>query len=109
MPTQTEHGNVAQSPRKLGGLQPGLLGGNFDAPPVASTDIPAQLATQAAQIHELRAEVERLRAERDRLAERQRQVAELLKSANPDKIVHDLRNLLNEVQLYKMLADVQGT
>ena len=83
-------------------VQPGLLG-SFDGP----TDIPAQLATQAAEIHELRAEAERLRAERDRLADRHRQVAELLRSANPDKILHDLRNVLNELQLYKMLAETQ--
>ena len=83
-------------------VQPGLLG-TFDAP----VDIPGQLASQAAHIHELRAEAERLRAERDRLADRQRQIAELLKSANPDKIRHDLRNVLNELQLYKMLAETQ--
>jgi hypothetical protein len=81
-------------------IHPGLQG-TFDAP----VDIPAQLAKQAAEVHELRAEVERLRAERDRLLDRQRQVAELLRSANPEKIVHDLRNVLNELQLYKMLAE----
>jgi hypothetical protein len=109
MRVQTESGKVGESSLDPRSVQPGLLGGNFDAPQAASTDIPAQLAMQAAQIHELRAEVEHLRGERDRLADRQRQIAELLKSTNPDKIVHDLRNLLNEVQLYKMLADVQGT
>ena len=83
-------------------VQPGLLG-TFD-PPV---DIPAQLASQAAQLHELRAETECLRAERDRLADRQRQIAELLRSANPEKIMHDLRNVLNELQLYKMLVETQ--
>jgi hypothetical protein len=81
-------------------VQPGLLGA-FDP----SSDIPAQLARQLAQIHELRAETDRLRAERDRLADRQRQIAELLKCSNPDKVVHDLRNLLNELQLYKMLIE----
>lgn len=81
-------------------LEPGRLG-IYDAP----VDVPAQLATQLAQLAELRAEAECLRAERDRLLERQRQVADLLRSANPDKIVHDLRNVLNELQLYKMLAD----
>lgn len=83
-------------------VQPGLSG-TFDQ----AVDIPAQLATHVAQIHELRAEIERVRAERDRLADRQRQIAELLKCANVDKVVHDLRNLLNEVQLYKMLLDTQ--
>jgi hypothetical protein len=82
------------------GVQPGLRG-TFDAP----SDIPAQLAAQAAQLHELRAEAERLRAERDRLLDRQRQVAELLRCTNAEKIVHDLRNVLNELQLYKMLAE----
>jgi hypothetical protein len=109
MAIQTQSRNVAESAVDLGEVQAGLLGGNFDAPGVASPDIPAQLAAQGAQLHVLRAEVERLRAERDRLADRQREIAQLLKSANPDKIVHDLRNLLNEVQLYKMLADVQGS
>ena len=83
-------------------LKPGLLG-TFDR----AVDIPAQLASHAAEIHELRAEVERIRAERDRLADRQRQIAELLKSASADKVVHDLRNVLNELQLYKMLVDTQ--
>ena len=83
-----------------GSLEPGGLG-LCDAP----MDMPAHLATQLAQINELRAEAERLRSERDRLLERQRQVAELLRSANPDKIVHDLRNVLNELQLYKLLAE----
>jgi len=83
-------------------VQPGLLG-TFDTP----ADIPAQLASQAAQLHELRAEAERLRADRDRLADRQRQIAELLRSTNGDKILHDLRNVLNELQLYKMLVETQ--
>ena len=86
-----------------GSIDPGRLG-IYDAP----VDVPAHLASQLAKIHELRAEAECLRAERDRLLERQRQVAELLRSPNPDKIVHDLRNVLNELQLYKMLADTQG-
>jgi hypothetical protein len=73
-------------------IQPGLLG-TFD------------LVTQ--QHRELREQFELLRAERDKLLERQRQMAELLKSPNPDKIVHDLRNLLNELQLYKLLVETQ--
>jgi signal transduction histidine kinase len=85
-----------------GAVQAGLLG-TFDHPP--APDIPARLATQAAELHEVRAELERLRAERDRLLRQQGQIAELLRSQNPDKLVHDLRNLLNEVQLYKMLAE----
>ena len=86
-----------------GSIDPGRLG-LYDAP----VDVPAHLAAQLAKVQELRAEADCLRAERDRLLERQRQVAELLRTANPDKIVHDLRNVLNELQLYKMLADTQG-
>jgi hypothetical protein len=73
-------------------IQPGLLG-TFD------------LVTQ--QHRELREQFEQVRAERDTLLERQRQMAELMKSPNPDKIVHDLRNLLNELQLYKLLVETQ--
>ena len=83
-------------------LQPGTLG-IYDAP----VDVPARLAQQAAQLRELRAEADQLRADRDRLAAQQRQIAELLKSSNSDKLIHDLRNVLNELQLYKMLADTQ--
>jgi chromosome segregation ATPase len=85
-------------------VQPGLVGA-FSG---GATDVPAQIAAQAASLHELRAELNQLRAERDRLADRQQQIAELLKSVNPEKIVHDLRNLLNELTLYKALVDVQS-
>jgi small-conductance mechanosensitive channel len=85
-------------------VQPGLAGAFRGG----GTDVPAQIAAQAASLHELRAELNQLRAERDRLSDRQRQIAELLKSTNPEKIVHDLRNVLNELTLYKALVDVQG-
>ena len=85
-------------------VQPGLAGA-FSG---GGTDVPAQIAAQAATLHELRSELNQLRAERDRLSDRQHQIAELLKSANPEKIVHDLRNVLNELTLYKALVDVQS-
>ena len=99
------HPRDSDSAADLSGTLPGALEtgrlGLCDRP----VDVPAHLAAQAAQLNELRGEAERLRAERDRLLERQRQIAELLSSSSPDKIVHDLRNLLNELQLYKLLAD----
>jgi hypothetical protein len=70
-------------------------------------EIPVQLATQAAQLHELRGEADRLRAERDRLLEQQSRIAELLRCADPQTLVHDLRNLLNELNLYKALVETQ--
>jgi hypothetical protein len=102
MPTSQTSDRSASFDIATPGVQPGLRG-TFDSP----VDIPAQMATQAAQLHELRGEAERLRVERDRLLDRQRQIAELLNSASPEKIVHDLRNVLNELELYKTLADVQ--
>jgi hypothetical protein len=49
--------------------------------------------------------IEDLRAELARLRDREAQIAELLNTKSPDKILHDLRNLLNEVQLLRILAE----
>jgi hypothetical protein len=49
--------------------------------------------------------LEQLRAELTVLRERERQIAELLNARSSDKILHDLRNLLNEVQLLRILAE----
>jgi hypothetical protein len=46
-----------------------------------------------------------LRQELGTLRERQRQIAELLNCRSPEKLLHDLRNLLNEVQLLRILAE----
>ena len=58
-----------------------------------------------AQSPDLKAEIEQLRAERNQLAETQRRIMELLKTQSPEKIVHDLRNVLNERELLKALVD----
>ena len=89
---QTQSESTESSASSSSRVQPGLLG-TFD---------------HLAQQRELREQLEQLRAERDRLLERQRQIAELLHSQNPEKILHDLRNLLNELQLYKMLVETQA-
>jgi hypothetical protein len=102
--THAQANTVSPAAAISSGPQPGLAGA-FSG---GATDVPAQIATQAATLHELRVELHQLRAERDRLSDRQRQIAELLKSANAEKIVHDLRNVLNELTLYKALVDVQG-
>ena len=49
--------------------------------------------------------VDELRAEIEALRDRERQIAELLNAKSPDRILHDLRNLLNEVQLLRILAE----
>jgi hypothetical protein len=93
------------------GERPGLNGDaqNSDAPAEPHSDSPSagELTAQAAENQELRAEVERLRAERDRWLETQRRVMELLGTKSSQHIVHDLRNVLNERNLYKSLADLQ--
>ena len=49
-----------------------------------------------------------LRAELARLRDRETQIAELLSAQSPDRILHDLRNLLNEVQLLRILAEQEN-
>ena len=49
--------------------------------------------------------IEALRAELETLRDREQQIAELLNAKSPDRILHDLRNLLNEVQLLRILAE----
>jgi len=63
-----------------------------------------ELTFLSADNRDLRAEVERLRGERDRMQETQRRVMELLGTTAPERIVHDLRNVLNERELFKALA-----
>jgi hypothetical protein len=48
---------------------------------------------------------DQLRAELNTLRERERQIVELLNAKSSDRILHDLRNLLNEVQLLRILAE----
>ena len=76
-----------------------------DAPPPELMSPGAQIATTLAQNHELRAEVEQLRVERNRLLETQHRIMELIGAPSPDKLVHDLRNVLNERDLLKALVD----
>lgn len=71
----------------------------------SETSAGSQIAFVLAQNKELQAEVEQLRAERNRLADTQRRIMDLLSSRSPDKVVHDLRNVLNERDLLKALID----
>jgi hypothetical protein len=54
---------------------------------------------------EIEAENVRLKMEVDRIGERQREVMELLRCNSPERIVHDLRNLINELNLYRQLVE----
>jgi uncharacterized small protein (DUF1192 family) len=57
---------------------------------------------------ETESEVAKLRAEIERLRAKQAEVMELLGCKNPDKLVHDLRNILNEMQLLRLLAKMDA-
>jgi hypothetical protein len=51
------------------------------------------------------ADIGELRAQLERLRQREAQIMTLIGCKNPDKLMHDLRNVLNELQLLRMLAD----
>ena len=72
------------------------------------SDGPARAAFETAEIRDLRVELDRLRAERERLLDTQRRVMELLHTLSPEKILHDLRNVLNERELYRALAEIDS-
>jgi hypothetical protein len=67
--------------------------------------LPSQIALIVAENHELRAEVERLRTERARMCDIQNRLMEAVGCKSPDRLVHDVRNVLNERELYRALAD----
>jgi hypothetical protein len=66
----------------------------------------AHLTAARAQVQELTAELNRLRAERDRWQAQQAEILKLLAAKSPDRILHDLRNVLNERELFRTLADL---
>ena len=67
--------------------------------------MPSQIAAIVAENHELRAEVERLRAERAKMADIQARLMDAIGCKSPERLVHDVRNVLNERELYRALAD----
>ena len=64
------------------------------------------LMSALAENRELRAEMEQLRADRVRMLDRQKQIMELLGTSNPERLIHDLRNLLNERALLRALSEM---
>jgi hypothetical protein len=70
-----------------------------------SSHTPAHVAVIQAENHELRAEAEQLRADRSKMADILNRLMEVLGSKSPDRLVHDVRNVLNERELYRALAD----
>ena len=73
--------------------------------PVDTNSLHGHLASIIAENRELRAELEGLRAEKARMAETLTRLVEVLGSKSADRLVHDVRNVLNERELYRALAD----
>src|SRR3954469_7333245 len=65
-------------------------------------------ATHETDPSRLAAELDNYRRRCDRLEDRERRIAELLNSKSPEKIEHDLRNVMNELQLLRTLFEKQG-
>lgn len=63
--------------------------------------------TPLGDIQQLNAEIAQLRQERDHLLERQRSIMELLGTEKPERLLHDIRNVLNERQLLRALAELE--
>ncbi len=93
-----------QTPLNSEGSRP--ESGRMDhADPHDSAAHQAQMSALRAENRELRAELECLKAERARMADILARLTEVLGSKSPDKLVHDVRNVLNERELYRALAD----
>ena len=73
--------------------------------PIDSNHLHGHVASIIAENRELRAELNSLRAERARVTEILTRLVEVLGSKSPDRLVHDVRNVLNERELYRALAD----
>lgn len=70
---------------------------------LASADAPMDGSPRSRE--DLEAELEALRAERDRTAALEEAIMDLLHCKSPDLILHDLRNVLNDVTMLKALLD----
>ena len=73
--------------------------------PAEPNQLQGHLASIVAENRELRAELEVLRAEKARMHEILARLTEVLGSKSPDRLLHDVRNVLNERELYRALAD----
>jgi len=56
-------------------------------------------------LEELERAVKKLMAERDALAAREKEVLELLRCESSDRLIHDLRTVINNLELLKILLE----
>lgn len=82
------------------------MGGSCNKDDAQHSSSTPQLMSALAENRELRAEMEQMRADRGRMLDRQKQIMELLGTNNPERLIHDLRNLLNERALLRALSEM---
>jgi hypothetical protein len=85
-------------------MQPGATAG--DAP--AEQSLAGTVSALRAEVHQLRADLEQARVERNRALDVQKRLMDLLGTKSPEQIVHDVRNVMNERELFKALAETAG-
>jgi hypothetical protein len=90
---------------RKGDLDPADSSRMADIDSHGAASVQAQIASLLAENRELCAELASLKAERARMAEILSRLTEVIGSKSPDKLVHDVRNVLNERELYRALAD----
>ena len=94
------NGEATRGSTRGGGIEP------VEANPLhEANQLHGQVTSVLAENRELRAELEVLRAEKARMHEILSRLAEVLGSKSADRLVHDVRNVLNERELYRALAD----
>ena len=77
---------------------------NTRNPSLPNTPGPIGNASLEAQIQALSTELESTKAERNKMMDRERRIMELLGTDSNEHLVHDLRNVLNERELFRALA-----
>jgi hypothetical protein len=101
MDTQSLTQRVVKACGELG-LDPSLCASIATKALEGQPDVGA--ATAGDEVARLREENRRMQAERERWEKTEREVMQLLGTQNPQKIIHDLRNVLNELSLLQALT-----
>jgi hypothetical protein len=101
--------DVVDSSHSLPELSPHSAGCFIVPTSDTSTDnlFTAQLAALRANIAQLEADLEQARAERTRLGDRQARIMQLVGNTQPEHLIHDIRNILNERELLRTLMATQ--
>jgi hypothetical protein len=101
--------SVACAASAVSGKEPEYAGANGrDVMPLESPRSPSnasQIVAAQAEVDQLRAELKQLRDKQALLLEQQKTIMELIGCVKSEKIVHDIRNVLNERNLLRTLTE----